>query len=160
MVQYRAITKTLKAEELAALYNKNVDEVTYNALLSMAEVIAQTSPVDTGTYARNHEVGLRSGSFQADVVIDPKAPRKVAKGPPREYGLARMIEDIQSFGLLSEPSGTVGGLADPGQKNYVFRNRTTHAKYVEQRDKVYAQSRREVNNVINEALAKAGMKIR
>jgi len=141
MVQYRAISKTLPLNEMMRLYEMNVKESKKAILTSMAEVIAQTSPVDTGTYARNHTVTIRSGSFSPSVQKPDNAPRKVPAGPPRSDGLQKMLSEISTDRVLDS-------------ENIVFRNETIHAVYVEREDKVYARARNEVNNAIKDAVRK------
>ena len=139
MVQYRAISKTLPLAEMMRLYEMNVKESKKAILTSMAEVIAQTSPVDTGTYARNHTVTIRSGSFSPSVQIPDGAPRKVPAGPPRNDGLQKMLSEINTDRILES-------------ENIVFRNETTHAVYVEREHNVYSRARNEVNNIIRDAV--------
>jgi hypothetical protein len=145
MVQFRAITKTLPVDKMMEMFEKNAREVKREVLTEMASIIAQTSPVDTGTYARNHTVTIRSGSFQPTVKIPPGAPRKVPKGPPRDQGLNKMLSEINTERVLDSD-------------NVVFRNEATHAVYVERLDNVYAKARREYTNIVRDAIAKLGMK--
>ena len=145
MVQYRAISKTLPVKQLEDMFNKNAREIKRGVMESIAEVIAQTSPVDTGTYARNHTVTIRSGSFQPTVQIPENAPRRVPEGPPRADGLNKMLSEINTDRILDSD-------------NVVFRNETTHAVYVERERGVYRRARNEVNNMVKDTLAKLGMK--
>jgi hypothetical protein len=145
MVQYRAISKTIPVAKLEETFNQNAREIKRGVMESIAEVIAQTSPVDTGTYARNHTVSIRSGSAQANIKIPEGAPRRVPAGPPRGEGLARMLAEINTDRILDSD-------------NVVFRNDTTHAVYVEQMDQIYSRARNEVNNMVKDTLAKLGMK--
>jgi hypothetical protein len=157
MVQMKVFTKGMNIEEQAQELRQQIGALKYRTLVSMAETIAQTSPVDSGTYARNHEVGLRSGSFTANVVRDPNAPRR-SKGQPvdvqgaRDAGLQGMMDDINSFGLLNAAGG-IRSLADPDQSNFVFRNPVEYASAVEARDAVYSRTRREVGNAISDAVS-------
>lgn len=145
MTQFRAISKTLPFKQMEEMFDKNARELKRGVMESIAEVIAQTSPVDTGTYARNHTVSIRSGSFQPSVRIPENAPRKVPPGPPQKVGLARMIAEINTDRILNSD-------------NVVFRNEATHAVYVERLDNVYRKARNEVNNAVKDTLARLGMK--
>jgi hypothetical protein len=144
-------------DQIAKELGQQVGALKYRTLVSMAETIAQTSPVDSGTYARNHEVALRSGSFAANVMRDPDAPRR-SKGEAvnvqaaRDAGLQGMMDDINGFGLLNAAGG-IRSLADPDQSNFVFRNPVDYASVVEARDAVYARTRREVSNAISDAVS-------
>jgi hypothetical protein len=141
MVQYRGITRGMRLNDVADELSRDIVDLKRDVLTSTAEVIAQTSPVDTGTYARSHRVGLRSGSFKASVSIPDGAPRNVSPGPPRSEGLSEMMAGIASVDLTSD--------------NIVFRNISTHARYVEARDMVYAAARREIGSIIQDALMRA-----
>lgn len=140
MVQYRGITAGMRLSDVADELGRDIAQFKKDVLTSMAEVIAQTSPVDTGTYARSHRVALRSGSFQPSVTIPEGAPRHVDPGPPRAEGLSEMLSGIASVNIESN--------------NIVFRNISTHARYVEAKDAVYAQARREINNMVQDALSR------
>lgn len=145
MVQYRAFTKTLSVDEMAALFNRTKDEFREQVLLSIAEVIAQTSPVDTGTYARGHQVALRSGSYEPTETSHNK-PRKQPAGPARDAGLQQMMTDIKAVNRSSD--------------NVVFRNNAIHATYVEREHRVYAKARREINTIVQETAARLEVKTR
>ena len=135
MVQFRAISKTLPISKVQEMFDQSAREVKRNVMTDIAENIAQTSPVDTGTYARNHTVSIRSGSFQPTVQIPENAPKKVPAGPPRAEGLSRMIAEINTDRILSSD-------------NVVFRNEATHAVYVERAFNVYSRARNEINNMV------------
>lgn len=156
-MQMRVTVKGMNIEEQSRELGQQVSSLLYNTLNSIAEVIAQTSPVDSGTYARNHEVALRSGSFTPDVIRDPDAPR-LSRGAAvdveaaRAAGLAGMKADIDGFGLLNN-AGQIRSLAD-AEQNFVFRNPVTYASKVEERDGVYALAKREVGNAIADSVAK------
>lgn len=153
MVQYRAITKTATDAQLRELFEQNTNGIRDAVLKEMAQRIAQASPVDTGTYARSHRVGRRSGSFQSTETSHGKT-RGVPKGPPRRAGERAMLEGIAAL--------------PPDAKNIVFRNLAEHAKYVERIGwgaskppyQVYTKVRNEFNNIVNDALTQMGMKIR
>lgn len=157
MVQYRAITKTATDAQLRELFEQNTNGIRDAVLKEMAQRIAKESPVDTGTYARSHRVGRRSGSFQSTETSHGKT-RGVPKGPPRRAGERAMLEGIAAL--------------PPDAKNIVFRNLAEHAKYVERIGwkradgsekkayQVYTKVRSEFNNIVNDALTQMGMKIR
>jgi len=157
-MQARAFTKGKTLDEQAEALGQQLGALKYRALVNMAEVISQTSPVDSGNYARNHEVTLRSGSFQPDAVR-PDSDSRISRDGAAQYpnakteGFENMLADIQGFGLLNR-AGAVRSLADPQQNNFVFRNRMVYANFVEQEHAVYAQARREVTNAIADAVAK------
>lgn len=157
MVQVAVFTKGMSIEDQANALSQDIGALKYRTLNNMADLIADTSPVDSGTYARNHEVALRSGSFSPNVVRDPNAPR-ISKGDPvnvqaaRDAGRAAMKADIDSFGLLNEAGG-IRSLADPQKNSFVFRNAVTYTAIVESEYAVYSQARREVGNAISDAVA-------
>jgi len=156
-MQMRVFTKGMSIEEQAKNLRQDIGALKYRTLVNMADLIADTSPVDSGTYARNHEVALRSGSFKPDVIRDPEAPR-ISRGQSvdvqaaREAGRAGMKADIDSFGLLNA-AGSIRSLADPEQNNFVFRNPVVYAKYVEAEHAVYSQAKREIGTAISDAVA-------
>lgn len=157
MVQMRVFTKGMSMEDQAKALRQQIGALKYRTLVNIADLIADTSPVDSGTYARNHEVALRSGSFVPNVVRDPDAPRRsrgqsVDVQAAREFGRSAMKADIDSFGLLNAAGG-IRSLADPDQNNFVFRNRVTYAAKVEEKHAVYSQSKVEVGNAIADAVA-------
>ena len=143
MTQYKAVSKTLNANQLADLFGQNAAEFRANITRSIAEVIAQTSPVDTGTYARSHRVRLRSGSAQPTETSHGK-PRKVDPTGPRRIGKDKMIADISAIDNMKE--------------SVVFYNEAIHAKYVEREYQVYARARREINNLVKDTANSLGMK--
>jgi hypothetical protein len=143
VVQYKAVSKTLNANQLADLFEQNVAEFRANITRSIAEVIAQTSPVDTGTYAESHRVRLRSGSAQPTKTSHGK-PRKVDPTGPRRTGKDNMLADISAIDNMKE--------------SVVFYNEAIHAVYVEREHQVYARARREINTLVNETAARLGMK--
>lgn len=156
-MQIKAFTKGKTIDEQATALGQQLGALKYRALVNMAEVISQTSPVDSGNYARNHEVALRSGSFQADG-IRPDNDKRISRDGSAQYpnakaeGLEGMKQDINGFGLLNRAGG-IRSLADPQQSNFVFRNRMEYANFVEQEHAVYAQARREVMALIAESVA-------
>ena len=144
MVQVRVQTKGMDLNKIAKELEQDVQDLKEQTLTSMAETIAQASPVDSGYYARNHEVGLRSGSFQASSVRPSNAPRR-SKGDAvdvqsaRSTGLQNMLEDIANIDLTSE--------------NFVFRNPMVYSNFVETEHAVYARARRDVSRILAEAVA-------
>ena len=148
----RVFTKGMSIEDQAKQLRQDIGALKYRTLNAMADLIADTSPVACGTYAKNHEVALRSGSFSPNVVRDPSAPRR-SKGEAvnaeaaKDFGRKAMKDDINSFGLLNA-AGAIRSLADPDQNNFVFRNNTVYANFVEAEHAVYARARREVAQVI------------
>lgn len=141
MVQVRVVRKGMDFNKIAEEIGMDVKELKKRTLTKMATDIARNSPVDSGYYARNHEVGLRSGSFQANAIRPNDAPRK-SRGEPvnesaaREEGLRFMLDDIQQVDLASE--------------NFVFRNIMNYARYVEGEHAVYARAIRDVSQAIQE----------
>ena len=155
-MQAKAFTKGMKIDEQAKRLRQQVGALKYRTLVNMAELISQTSPVDSGNYARNHEVAVRSGSFQADG-IRPDSDSRISREGSAQYpnarseGLEGMMADIQGFGLLNR-AGQIRSLAD-SEQNFVFRNRMSYANFVEREHQVYAQARREIGNAIADAVA-------
>lgn len=145
MVQVRVQTKGMDLNKIAEEIGQDIRDLKKNTLISMAEVIAGASPVDSGNYARNHEVALRSGSFQAGG-IRPDSDSRISRDGAAQYpnakeeGLRFMLEDIQQVDLASE--------------NFVFRNIMNYAKYVEAEHAVYSRARREVGQILAAEVAK------
>lgn len=145
MVQVRVQTKGMDLNKIAEQIGQDVRDLKKNTLTSMAEVIAGASPVDSGTYAENHEVALRSGSFSANVIRDPSRPRR-SRGEAvnaqafRDFGLRGMLGDIAALDLDSE--------------NFVFRNPVAYANFVEAEHAVYSRARREVGQILAAEVAK------
>lgn len=154
MVQYKAVSKTVSEAKLREIFESNALGIRDEVLKSMAEEIAMRSAatVDTGTYARGHRVGQRSGSFTPTDSSHDK-PRNVAAGTPVQEGLDAMMAGINNL--------------PPDAKNVVFRNTAIHAKYVEREGwgatppyRIYDSVRRNFNNHVNDALAKLRLKVR
>ena len=156
-MQMTVFTKGMSIDAQARELRQQVGALKYRTLVNMAESIADASPVDSGNYARNHEVALRSGSFTPDG-IRPKSDSRISRDGSAQYpnakseGLNGMLDDIKGFGLLNR-AGSIRSLADPGQENFVFRNRMTYAKFVEVKHAVYAQTRNLVKLAIDDAVA-------
>ena len=158
MAQAKAFVKNMDFDVIARDLRQQVGALKYRTLVSMAEDISQRSPVDSGYYASTHEVALRSGSYTSTQVRPEEASRVSREGVPeipdaRSKGLENMMADIRGFGLLNA-AGAVRSLADPGQNNFVFRNPMEYADKVEAEHGVYAQTKREVAAMINDAVAK------
>ena len=135
MTQAKVQIKGMDFNQIAEQIGMDVKELKKRTLTKMATDIARSSPVDSGYYAKNHEVALRSGSFQSGGIRPKDAPRKsrgdaVNESAAREEGLRFMLEDIQQIDLSSE--------------NFVFRNIMDYARYVEAEYAVYARARRDV----------------
>ena len=141
MVQVRVVRKGMDFNKIAEEIGVDVKELKKRTLTKMATDIARSSPVDSGNYARNHEVGLRSGSFQAGG-IRPDSDKRLSRDGQAQYpnaqeeGLRFMLEDIQQVDLASE--------------NFVFRNIMNYARYVEGEHAVYARAIRDVPQTIQE----------
>lgn len=140
-MQFRVQRKGLDFNKIAEEIGMDVKELKKRTLTKMATDIARSSPVDSGYYARNHEVALRSGSFQSSGIRPNDVPKK-SRGEPvnesaaREEGLRFMLEDIQQVDLSSE--------------NFVFRNIMAYSGIVEGEHAVYARAARDVGQAIQE----------
>jgi len=145
MVQVRVVRKGLDFDQIAKDIGMDVKELKKRTLTKMATDIARSSPVDSGNYARNHEVALRSGSFQAGG-IRPDSDSRISRDGTAQYpnaqeeGLRFMLEDIQQVDLASE--------------NFVFRNIMAYAGIVEGKHAVYARAVRDVGQTIQEEVRK------
>jgi hypothetical protein len=158
MTQAKAFVKNMDFDVIARDLRQQVGALKYRTLVNMAEVISQVSPVDSGYYASTHEVALRSGSYTSNQVRPEEASRVSREGSPeipdaRNKGFENMKADIDGFGLLNA-AGAVRSLADPGQNNFVFRNPMEYSSIVEAEHGVYAQTKREVARLVNDAVAK------
>ena len=144
MVQVRAVRKGLDFDQIAKDLEQDVQELKADFMGSMAEVIAQTSPIDSGNYARSHEVALRSGSFVARKQRPDSDSRISREGSPqypnaRQEGEQAMKADIASIDL--------------SKNTFVFRNPMTYASLVEAEHAVYAQAKREVTALLMQSVA-------
>ena len=143
MVQVRVVTKGLDFSQIAEEIGMDVKELKKRTLTKMATDIARSSPVDSGNYARNHEVALRSGSFQSGG-IRPDSDSRISRDGAAQYpnaqeeGLRLMMEEIQQVDLASE--------------NFVFRNIMNYARYVEAEHAVYARARRDVGQSLQDTV--------
>jgi len=146
MVQVRVKTRGMDFDQIAKDLEQDVTKLKRNTLTSIAEVIAQTSPVDSGEYARNHEVSLRSGSFAATKTRDDNLPRRsrgqtVNEQAARKEGLDNMISGINR-------------VVDGESSNFVFRNPMAYSSLVETEHAVYSRARREVVEILKAEAAK------
>lgn len=144
MVQVRVVTKGLDFSQIAEELQQDMESLKRNTLTGMAEVIAQTSPIDSGYYAANHEVALRSGSYVANKQRPDDASRRSRGEAPaipdaREKGLSNMLSDIASI--------------DMSKSTFVFRNPMTYSSLVEAEHAVYARARREVTQLVTQAVS-------
>lgn len=146
-MQAKAISSRLNIRKAAKSLERKMADFKKDVLVNTAEVIAQTSPVDTGTYVQNHQVRLRSGSFVPSVPI-PEGAKSIkntsSEGKARQDGLSQMKSDIESIDLTKD--------------TIVFRNATTHARAVENYDEVYAKARIEMANIVNASVQRARAK--
>jgi hypothetical protein len=122
MVQYRVKRSGADFEQVAKDLELDIEELKRETMLDMAQSIAMNSPVDSGTYAVNHEVGLRSGSFQATKTRPDDRSRLSRDGKAhipnaREIGLRNMQNDI--------------GALDLSKDTFVFRNPMAYAGLIE-----------------------------
>ena len=145
MVQFRAIDRRRAPQEIMRNFTQLTERVQKEVYRDMAQDIATRSSdhVDTGTYASNHVVGQRSGSFAPTETTDGK-PQGVAAGPPTQAGLSAMLASIDALPDSAE--------------NVVFRNRAVHAKYVERRFRIYAQAQNAAPPIIRAVAHRLGLK--
>jgi len=148
MVQYSVKRSGADFAKVAKDLEIDIEELKRETMLDMAKTISMNSPVDSGTYAVNHEVRLRSGSFQATKTRPDERSRVSRDGKAhipnaREIGLRNMQDDI-------------GGL-DLSKDTFVFRNPMAYAGLIEAQatgDKtgnppVYAATVREAPAIID-----------
>lgn len=148
MVQVRVQRKGASFKDIAEQYKIDVEELKRGTLNQMAIEIVENSPVDSGTYVRNHQMGLRSGSFQATGRRDNDAPR-ISRGDAvnaqseKATGLSQLRDDIKQ--------------ADMSAESFVFRNPMIYANKVESGwpsgapgYAVYSRSVREASRIIQE----------
>lgn len=145
MVQVRVKSSGMDFKKIADEIGKDVRELKSDFMGSMAEVIAQTSPVDSGNYARSHEVALRSGSYAA-TKQRPDSDSRISRDGTAQYPNAReegeqaMKADIASIDLSKD--------------TFVFRNPMAYSSLVEAEHAVYARARREVGALLAQSVAK------
>ena len=107
MPQLSVQRRGVNFEQFAEKFKIDVKELKEGVLSEMADMLVARSPVDSGTYVKNHEIGLRSGSFQATGRRDPNAPRR-SRGDPVDIGAAKstarqlLADDIAQIDLAAE----------------------------------------------------------
>ena len=122
MVQMRVQRSGVDFAQVAKDLELDIEELKRETMLDMAQTISDNSPVDSGTYAVNHEVRLRSGSFQATKTRPDERSRVSRDGRAhipnaREIGLRNMQDDINSLDL--------------SKSTFVFRNPMAYAALIE-----------------------------
>ena len=144
-VQRRGVDFNKVAQDLGI----DIEELKEGVLSEMATMLVNLSPVDSGTYVKNHEIGLRSGSFQATGRRAPNAPRR-SKGDPVDVNSAKstarqlLADDIAQVDLKAE--------------SFVIRNGMEYAGLIEAgvtggktgSPPVYASTVREAPRMIQE----------
>ena len=155
MTQMRVQRKGAIFEDTAKAFGlDDVKELKRGVLEEMADLLVKLSPVDSGTYVKNHEVKLRSGSFQATGIRDSNAPRRtrgdsVSVNGAKEEARQLLADDIEQVDLAAE--------------SFVIRNIMEYSKYIEagitgKRDQVnpppYASTVREAPRIIQEVAQK------
>ena len=149
MVQVRVVRKGMDFNKIAEEIGVDVKRLKEGTMIQMAGVITANSPVDSGYYVKNHEVSLRSGSFQSNAIRPPDAERNSRGGnvnaaAARQEGFNLMVEEIKQLDLASE--------------NFVFRNRMAYSGLIEGgatgyktgNPPVYAAAVREAPQIIQE----------
>ena len=147
MVQIRVQRKGVDFDQTAKQFGIDVKELKKSVLQDMAKSIAMNSPVDSGTYAVNHEVGLRSGSFQANKTRLDERSRVSRDGVAhipnaREIGERNMLDDIERLDLSKD--------------TFAIRNPMAYAALIEAGETgnitgnppVYASTAREAPSII------------
>ena len=107
MVQMRVQRKGVDFNKVAEELKVDVEELKKGVLSEMADMLVNLSPVDSGTYVKNHEIGLRSGSFSATGRRDPNAPRRsrgdaVDTNAAKSTGRQLLADDIAQVDLAAE----------------------------------------------------------
>jgi hypothetical protein len=149
MTQIKVSRKGVSFDEMAKQFGINVEQLKKETMYGIANKIAVNSPVDSGTYAVNHEVALRSGSFQANKTRPDDRSRESRDGVAhipnaRQIGLQNMVDDINSV--------------DISKNTFVFRNPMAYAAMIEAGETgdktgsppVYASAAREAPRIIQE----------
>ena len=153
MVQMRVTRKGVSFDEMSKQFGIDIDQLKKETMYGIANEIAVNSPVDSGTYAVNHEVGLRSGSFEATKTRPDDRSRESRDGVAhipnaRQIGLTNMVNDIDSLDLSKD--------------TFVFRNPMAYAAMIEAgltgdktgRPPVYASAKREASRIIQQVAQK------
>ena len=122
MTQFSVQRKGVGFDEVAKQWGIDVKELKEGVLSDMAEMLVNLSPVDSGTYVKNHAIGLRSGSFQATGMRDPNAPRRsrgesVSVSGAKSEARQLLADDIAQVDLAAE--------------SFVIRNGMECSKYIE-----------------------------
>lgn len=144
MVQVKVQRKGMDFSKIAQELSIDIKELKKETMQDMAVQIALNSPVDTGYYVRNHEVRLRSGSFQANKTKPADAKKSANPNAARQDGLNNMFADIESLDL--------------DKNTFVFRNKMAYATLIEAgvtgdvtgNPPVYAAAAREAPRIIQE----------
>lgn len=144
MVQVKVQRKGMDFSKIAQELSIDIKELKKETMQDMAVQIALNSPVDTGYYVRNHEVRLRSGSFQANKTKPADAKKSANPNAARQDGLNNMFADIESLDL--------------DKNTFVFRNKMAYAALIEAgvtgdvtgNPPVYAATVREAPRIIQE----------
>lgn len=149
MPQLSVQRRGVNFDQFAEKFKIDVKELKEGVLSEMATMLVDLSPVDSGTYVKNHEIGLRSGRFQATGRRDPNAPRR-SRGNPVDINSAKstarqlLADDIAQVDLAAE--------------SFVIRNGMEYASLIEAsktgtktgNPPVYAATVREAPRMIQE----------
>jgi len=150
MPQMRVQRRGVDINKAAEQWGIDVQELKEGLLTEMATMLVNLSPVDSGTYVKNHEIGLRSGRFSATGRRSPNAPRRskganVSVEAEKQTARQLLADDIAQVDLKAE--------------SFVIRNGMEYAGLIEagitgQRDQVnpppYASTVREAPRMIQE----------
>lgn len=144
MTQVKVQRKGMDFDQIAKELKIDVQELKKETMQGMAVEIAVNSPVDSGYYVRNHEVRLRSGSFQANKTKPANAPKSSNPNAARQDGVSNMFADIEALDLSKD--------------TFVFRNAMAYAAMIEAgvtgdvtgNPPVYASAAREAPRIIQE----------
>lgn len=151
MIQYKLIDQRFTQAQLLEFFNDNVDAVTREVLRGMAEIIVENTPVDTGTYADNHEVTTAGRVGGPGTESSDGKPRGQSIGGFREKARNRLMAQIAAL--------------PKGMQDASIRNAAEHAPIVEYTEiggvnkprrlwQPYGVARRQTNEVIARARVK------
>ena len=153
MTQVRVQRRGVDFNQVAKDFAVDIEQLKKETMFGIADRIAVNSPVDSGTYAVSHEVGLRSGSFTANKTRPEDRSRLSRDGAAhipeaRQIGLQNMVDDINSL--------------DMSKDTFVFRNPMAYSAMIESgmtgdvtgNPPVYAAAMREAPNIIQEVAQK------
>lgn len=107
MTQFKVQRRGVDLNKAAEQWGIDVKELKEGVLSEMADMLVALSPVDSGTYVKNHEIGLRSGSFMATGRRDPNVPR-ISRGDAVDVSGAKttgrqlLADDIAQVDLAAE----------------------------------------------------------